>query len=142
MPELACHHCFTINRVPEERIHDQPKCGKCGSPISPDVPIDLDGAHFDEYISHSRLPVVVDFWAEWCGPCKMMAPVFKQAAHELAGRISFVKVDSDAEQRLAGRYQIRGIPTMVLLRDGKEIARVSGAQDLGSLKRWLSAQGV
>ncbi|MHB0990412.1 MAG: thioredoxin TrxC [Burkholderiales bacterium] len=142
MTEIVCPSCFAINRVPEDRIGQQPKCGKCGVLLQQNLPVDLDAAHFDRFITRNGLPVLVDFWANWCGPCKMMAPAFKQTAAELAAKVSFAKVETEAEQALAARYAIRSIPTLILFRHGKEIARMSGALDAPGIKRWLNAQGL
>lgn len=142
MIELVCPHCQAINRLPEQRLGEQPKCGKCGNPLLTGAPLDLDNTRFERYIQRNGLPVLVDFWATWCGPCKMMAPAFKQAAHDLAGKVSFAKVETDAEQTLSVRYNIRSIPTLVLFRNGQETARVAGAQDAGGIKRWLASQGI
>ncbi len=140
--ELACPTCAAINRVPDSRLADNPNCGKCHNPLLPGKPVDLNGASFDAFITHSGLPVVVDFWASWCGPCKMMAPVFAQTASELATRARFTKVDTETEQQLAARYNIRSIPTLAIFKNGQEIARQAGAMDAANLKRWLAAQGV
>jgi thioredoxin 2 len=140
--ELACPTCATINRVPDSRLADHPNCGKCHSPLLPGKPVDLGSANFETFISRSGLPVVVDFWASWCGPCKMMAPVFSQSAMDLATRARFAKVDTEAEQGLAARFGIRSIPTLAIFRNGQEIARQAGAMDAASLKRWLAAHGV
>ncbi|MHB1677981.1 MAG: thioredoxin TrxC [Sulfuriferula sp.] len=142
MVELVCPSCFAVNRVPVERLDQQPKCGKCAVPLQQGLPVDLDTAHFDRFITRNGLPVLVDFWASWCGPCKMMAPAFKQTAAELASKVSFAKVETEAEQTLAARYGIRSIPTLVLFRQGAEIARMSGALDAGGIKRWLNTQGT
>lgn len=140
--ELACPACAVVNLVPDARLADQPNCGKCHSPLLPGKPIELNGASFDTFVGRSGLPVVVDFWASWCGPCKMMAPVFAQAASELATRARFAKVQTETEQGLAARYGIRSIPTLAIFRNGQEIARQSGAVDGASLRRWLAAHGV
>lgn len=140
--ELACPTCAAINRVPDARLDDQPNCGKCHSPLLPGKPVDLNSARFDTFIGRSGLPVVVDFWASWCGPCKMMAPVFAQTASDLATRARFAKVETEAEQALAARHGIRSIPTLAIFRNGQEIARQAGAMDGANFKRWLAAHGV
>lgn len=140
--ELPCPVCAAVNRVPDDRLADRPNCGKCHSPLLPGKPVDLVGASFDNFVGRSGLPVVVDFWASWCGPCKMMAPVFAQTASELATRARFAKVDTETEQVLATRYGIRSIPTLAIFRNGQEIARQAGAMDGANLKRWLAAHGV
>ena len=140
--ELVCPSCTAVNRVPDSRLAERPNCGKCHHPLLPGKPVDLTGANFDKLINRSGLPVVVDFWASWCGPCKMMAPVFVQTASELGARALFVKVETEAEQALAARFGIRSIPTLALFRNGQEIARQAGAMDGATLKRWLAAQGV
>lgn len=136
--ELACPNCGAVNRVPDDRLSEQPKCGKCASALLPGHPVDLRNPTFDTFISRSGLPVVVDFWAPWCGPCKMFAPVYNQVATELNTRLRFAKVDTEAEQYLAAQHNIRSIPTLALFKGGKELVRMSGALDAGGLKRWLA----
>ena len=125
--QLACPHCHATNRLPASRIDDSPVCGKCGQPLLQGQPLDLADDNFDAVVRATKLPVVVDFWAAWCGPCQMMAAAFKQAAAQLQGRALLVKVDSDANPGLSARYGIRSIPTLLRLQGGVETARQSGA---------------
>ena len=125
--QLACPQCHATNRLPASRIDDAPVCGKCGQPLLQGQPLDLADDNFDAVVRATKLPVVVDFWAAWCGPCQMMAPAFKQAAAQLQGQALLVKVDSDANPGLSARYGIRSIPTLLRLQGGVETARQSGA---------------
>jgi thioredoxin 2 len=138
---LACPRCLTANRVPAARLGDDPKCGKCGAPLLDGKPVALDDATFEQFVSRSELPVVVDFWAAWCGPCKMMAPAFEQAAGELKTRVRFAKLDTEKAQGVAARFGIRSIPTMILYRGGREAVRVSGAMDARGIRSWVETQG-
>ncbi|KPF49921.1 thioredoxin [beta proteobacterium AAP51] len=124
---LPCPHCQATNRLPAARIDEAPNCGKCGQPLLQGQPLDLDDANFDAVVGSTRLPVLVDFWAAWCGPCQMMAPAFKQAAAQVQGRALLVKVNSDDSPGLSQRYGIRSIPTLLRLQGGREVARQSGA---------------
>jgi len=124
---VACHHCGAVNRVPAARLADGPTCGRCGTAVLPGEPVELSDANFDAVVGKTELPVVVDFWAPWCGPCRMMAPAFAQAAGQLQGRALLVKVNSDDNPRTAGRFAIRSIPTLVRLDRGQETRRQSGA---------------
>jgi len=136
--ELACPHCGALNRVPEARLGDQPKCGKCGGEVLPPTPIELTGAQFDRFITRAGLPVLVDFWAPWCGPCRQFAPTFSQFARQYVGRVRFVKVNTEVEQALAGRHGIRSIPTLALFKAGHEVDRVAGALAGPQLQAWLA----
>lgn len=135
---VACPRCQATNRVPEDRVHDAPVCGRCGDPLLPAAPIVLDDASFDAFVARSELPVVVDFWAGWCGPCRMMAPQFDAAARELQGRAVLVKVDSDASPRTAGRFAIRSIPTLVKLEQGREVKRQAGVVQSSQIVAWAA----
>ena len=137
--ELACPQCMAVNRVPDARVADNPKCGKCTAPLLPGQPVDLTAANFDSFIQKSGLPVVVDFWADWCGPCKMMAPVFQKLAAEMNTQVRFAKVETEAHPQISMRLHIRSIPTLILFKQGVEVARSAGAMDALSLKRWLTA---
>ena len=133
--QLPCPHCGATNRLPVGRIDDAPSCGKCGQPLIAGQPIDLDDATFDAVVGATKLPVLVDFWAAWCGPCQMMAPAFKQAAAQLQGRALLVKVNSDDSPELSRRYGIRSIPTLVKLANGREVSRQSGAVSAGAIMK-------
>lgn len=136
---IVCPHCYAVNRVPGSKLGAGPKCGKCKSSILDGVPLDLTATNYQKYLGRSDLPVVVDFWASWCGPCKMMAPVFTQVAHQMATQVRFAKVNTEQEQGIAGQYAIRSIPTLILFKNGKEASRQSGALDAGSLTQWLTS---
>lgn len=137
---IVCPRCNATNRVPAGRINDAPNCGQCQTPLFDGHPADLNEAAFSRQIMHSDIPVVVDFWAPWCGPCKMMAPEFARAAFMLEPRVRLVKVNTDAEQGLAARFNIRSIPTMALFIGGKEKARQSGAMGASAIAQWVNAQ--
>jgi thioredoxin 2 len=113
------------------------KCGKCGSRLFSGHPTDVDAQSFDRQVTRSSLPVVVDVWAPWCGPCKMMAPAYEAAANQLEPHVRLIKLNSDNEQAVAARLGIRGIPTMILFHDGQEVARTSGAMTAGQIVRWV-----
>jgi len=130
---IACAHCGATNRVPATRLEDDPTCGRCGQGLLTGEPMELTDANFEAVVSKSDLPVVVDFWAPWCGPCRMMAPAFEQAAAQLKGRALLVKVNSDDNPLTASRFGIRSIPTLVKLDHGRELSRRSGALPAGQI---------
>lgn len=136
---VVCGHCDSVVRAPRERLEESPRCPKCKAALFDGHPIELKTASFDKHLTRSDLPVVVDFWAPWCGPCRMMAPHYEEAARRFSASARFAKVNSDEEPSLSARFGIRGIPTLIAFRDGKEIARQSGAMDLGTLTRWLES---
>jgi thioredoxin 2 len=133
---LICAHCGAINNVPTGRMSDHPVCGKCKKMIMTGTPVELNEAGFNRYVSKSDQPLLVDFWAPWCGPCKMMAPIFTQAAQQLEPAFRLIKVNTEVEQNLAGRLRIQSIPTLAIYKNGQEVIRQPGAMPLNDLLRW------
>jgi thioredoxin 2 len=134
---IVCPECLTVNRVPGERLRQAPNCGQCHRPLFTGQPITLTAANFHKQVRRNDVPIVVDFWAPWCGPCKMMAPAFEQAARELEPDVRLAKVDTEAEPVLGNELGIRSIPTLVIFERGREIARRSGAVGANDIKQWV-----
>jgi thioredoxin 2 len=137
--EIVCTRCDGIVRVPDERLQDAPKCPRCHEALFTGHPVELTAANFTRHVGQSGVPVVVDFWAPWCGPCRSMAPAFERVAAETEPAARFAKLNTDEAQEIAGHYGIRSIPTLMVFKDGREVARQAGAMDAASMRRWLGA---
>ena len=135
---IICPHCLSVNNVPKKDTYKKANCGKCKKSLLATKPIELTNSNFDEVIVNSDIPVIIDFWALWCGPCKMMGPNFEKAATKFPLKTLFVKVNTEKEQLLGARCSIRSIPTLMIFKDGKEVHRVSGALDETSLTQLVS----
>jgi len=136
---LVCPHCQTVNRISSERLSRQPRCGQCKEPLFTGHPLELTGQNFKQHIARNDIPVVVDFWAAWCGPCKMMAPSYAQAAAALEPQARLAKLDTEREQNIAAQFNIRSIPTLVIFKSGREIARLSGAMKTPDIVNWVNS---
>ncbi|HHJ18327.1 MAG TPA: thioredoxin TrxC [Gammaproteobacteria bacterium] len=136
---IVCPHCDAVNKFPQARLTQQPKCGKCHQPLFTGHPLELKTHNFQKHTSRNDIPVVVDFWAPWCGPCKMMAPAFAQAAAQLEPKVRFAKLNTEDEQAIGAQFGIRSIPTMMMFKNGQQVASQPGAMGAQDIVRWVQS---
>lgn len=142
MLQINCPHCFTTNRLPDARLTDKPSCGKCKQPLFSGTPLELNQHNLAATLHNNDIPLVIDCWAPWCGPCKSFAPVFSQAAAHYEPRARFAKLNTEAEPAIAQQWAIRSIPSLLIFKAGKEVQRQAGALSLTQFSQWLTSAGI